>query len=113
MHSIMILAAARAQGQAFLKADDAMNRVQPLRRLDDLPSAEVGVVGGDGYAEVARIDYRVAMQVPESLDVHAGAVPEVFVIARRASARPISTKAEVTSGPPTRMRVGVFILFHS
>jgi hypothetical protein len=34
-------------------------------------------------------------------------------IARRASARPISTKAEVTSGPPTRMRVGVFILFHS
>ena len=114
MRSVIILAAARAQGQAFLKADDAMNRVQPLRRLDDLPSAEVGVVGGDGYAEVARIDYRVAMQVPESLDiVHAGAVPEVFVIARRASARPISTKAEVTSGPPTRMRVGVFILFHS
>ena len=34
-------------------------------------------------------------------------------IARRANARPISTKAEVTSGPPTRMRVGVFILFHS
>ena len=36
-----------------------------------------------------------------------------LIIARRASARPISTKAEVTSGPPTRMRVGVFILFHS
>jgi hypothetical protein len=35
------------------------------------------------------------------------------IIARRASASPISTKAEVTSGPPTRMRVGVFILFHS
>ena len=34
-------------------------------------------------------------------------------IARRANASPISTKAEVTSGPPTRMRVGVFILFHS
>ena len=34
-------------------------------------------------------------------------------IARRASASPISTKAEVTSGPPTRIRVGVFILFHS
>jgi NADPH:quinone reductase len=74
----------------------------------------IGVVGGDGYAEVARIDYRMAMQVPESLDiVHAGAVPEVFVTTRRASARPISTNAEVTSGPPTRMRVGVFILFHS
>lgn len=35
------------------------------------------------------------------------------IIARRASTNPISTKAEVTSGPPTRMRVGVFILFHS
>jgi len=34
-------------------------------------------------------------------------------IALRASDSPISTKAEVTSGPPTRMRVGVFILFHS
>ena len=34
-------------------------------------------------------------------------------IARRASASAISTKAEVTSLPPTRMRVGVFILFHS
>ncbi|MEY9209778.1 hypothetical protein ABIF05_008888 [Bradyrhizobium elkanii] len=34
-------------------------------------------------------------------------------IRRLASARAISTKAEVTSGPPTRMRVGVFILFHS
>jgi hypothetical protein len=35
------------------------------------------------------------------------------IIALRASARAISTKAEVTSGPPTRIRVGVFILFHS
>ena len=35
------------------------------------------------------------------------------LMACRASASPISTKAEVTSGPPTRMRVGVFILFHS
>src|SRR5256885_2025181 len=34
-------------------------------------------------------------------------------IARRASASAITTKAEVTSGPPTRIRVGVFILFHS
>ena len=34
-------------------------------------------------------------------------------IALRASDSPISTKAEVTSGPPTRMRVGIFILFHS
>ena len=34
-------------------------------------------------------------------------------IARLASASPISTNADVTSGPPTRIRVGVFILFHS
>ena len=34
----------------------------------------MGVVGGDGYAEVARIDYRMAMQAPQSLDiVHARA----------------------------------------
>jgi hypothetical protein len=39
--------------------------------------------------------------------------PTPRIMARRASASPISTKAEVTSGPPTRMRVGVFILFHS
>jgi len=36
-----------------------------------------------------------------------------FTIAFRASANPISTNADVTSGPPTRIRVGVFILFHS
>ncbi len=35
------------------------------------------------------------------------------LIACLASASPISTNAEVTSGPPTRIRVGVFILFHS
>ena len=40
-------------------------------------------------------------------------LPPTPIIARRASASPISTKAEVTSGPPTKMRVGVFILFHS
>jgi len=34
-------------------------------------------------------------------------------IARFATASPISTNADVTSGPPTRIRVGVFILFHS
>jgi hypothetical protein len=40
-------------------------------------------------------------------------LPYIPRIARRASASPISTNAEVTSGPPTRIRVGVFILFHS
>ena len=35
------------------------------------------------------------------------------IITRRASASAINTNADVTSGPPTRIRVGVFILFHS
>ena len=35
------------------------------------------------------------------------------VIARLATASAISTNADVTSGPPTKIRVGVFILFHS
>jgi hypothetical protein len=39
--------------------------------------------------------------------------PAPRIIARRASDSPINTKAEVTSGPPTSIRVGVFILFHS
>jgi glyoxylate carboligase len=87
---------------------DCLSEVRQTAQLARAPSDAVEL------RQVARIDYRMAMQVPESLDiVHAGAVPEVFVIARRASARPISTKAEVTSGPPTRMRVGVFILFPS
>jgi len=36
-----------------------------------------------------------------------------FAIRCFATASPIKTNAEVTSGPPTRIRVGVFILFHS
>lgn len=45
----------------------------------------MGVVGGGAYAEVARIDYRMAMPIPESLDyVHAAAIPEVFVTAHEA-----------------------------
>ena len=42
----------------------------------------IGVVGGGAYAELARIDYRMAMPIPEALDyVHAAAIPEVFVTA--------------------------------
>ncbi|WP_322071214.1 NAD(P)H-quinone oxidoreductase [Paraburkholderia bannensis] len=45
----------------------------------------MGVVGGGAYAELARIDWRMAMPVPEQLDyVHAAAVPEVFVTAHEA-----------------------------
>lgn len=45
----------------------------------------MGVVGGGAYAEVARIDYRMAMRIPASMDyVHAAAIPEVFVTAHEA-----------------------------
>ncbi|WP_322053272.1 NAD(P)H-quinone oxidoreductase [Paraburkholderia bannensis] len=45
----------------------------------------MGVVGGGAYAELARIDWRMAMPVPDQLDyVHAAAVPEVFVTAHEA-----------------------------
>jgi NADPH2:quinone reductase len=45
----------------------------------------MGVVGGGAYAELARIDYRMAMPTPAELDyVHAAAIPEVFVTAHEA-----------------------------
>ncbi len=45
----------------------------------------MGVGGGGAYAEIARIDYRMAMPVPAALDdVHAAAIPEVFVTAHEA-----------------------------
>jgi NADPH2:quinone reductase len=45
----------------------------------------MGVVGGGAYAELARIDYRMAMPIPTQLDyVHAAAIPEVFVTAHEA-----------------------------
>jgi len=45
----------------------------------------MGVVGGGAYAELARIDYRMAMPIPKQLDyVHAAAIPEVFVTAHEA-----------------------------
>lgn len=45
----------------------------------------MGVVGGGAYAEVARIDWRMAMPIPAGLDdVQAAAIPEVFVTAHEA-----------------------------
>lgn len=45
----------------------------------------MGVVGGGAYAEIARIDWRMAMPIPEPLDyVRAAAIPEVFVTAHEA-----------------------------
>ncbi|MDY7065812.1 Phthiocerol synthesis polyketide synthase type I PpsC [Pseudomonas extremaustralis] len=55
----------------------------------------MGVVGGGAYAELARIDYRMAMHIPASLDyVHAAAIPEVFVTAHEA----LLHLARLTSG---------------
>ncbi|THJ53879.1 NAD(P)H-quinone oxidoreductase [Burkholderia sp. LS-044] len=45
----------------------------------------MGVVGGGAYAEQARIDWRMAMPIPATIDyVHAAAIPEVFVTAHEA-----------------------------
>jgi len=45
----------------------------------------MGIVGGGAYAEVARIDYRMAMPIPGNLDyVQAAAITEVFVTAHEA-----------------------------
>ncbi len=45
----------------------------------------MSIVGGGAYAELARVDYRMAMPIPETLDyVRAAAIPEVFVTAHEA-----------------------------
>jgi len=46
----------------------------------------MGIVGGGAYAEIARIDYRMAMPIPDGIDfVHAAAIPEAFVTAHEAA----------------------------
>ncbi|HVI54806.1 MAG TPA: NAD(P)H-quinone oxidoreductase [Luteibacter sp.] len=46
----------------------------------------MGIVGGGGYAELARIDYRMAMPIPEGIDyVQAAGIPEAFVTAHEAA----------------------------
>ena len=45
----------------------------------------MGILGGGAYAELSRIDHRMAMHVPEGLSLtDAGAVAEVFVTAHEA-----------------------------
>jgi putative PIG3 family NAD(P)H quinone oxidoreductase len=45
----------------------------------------MGVVGGGAYAEIARLDWRMALPIPAALDyVRAAAIPEVFVTAHEA-----------------------------
>lgn len=46
----------------------------------------MGIVGGGGYAEQARIDYRMAMPIPDGIDyVQAAGIPEAFVTAHEAA----------------------------
>jgi len=45
----------------------------------------MGIVGGGAYAEVARIDFRMAMPIPAGVDyIQAAAITEVFVTAHEA-----------------------------
>lgn len=45
----------------------------------------MGIVGGGAYAEFSRIDYRMAMPIPDGLDfIQAAAITEVFVTAHEA-----------------------------
>ncbi|WP_233208910.1 NAD(P)H-quinone oxidoreductase [Erwinia sp. B116] len=45
----------------------------------------MGIVGGGAYAEYSRIDYRMAMPIPDNLDyIQAAAITEVFVTAHEA-----------------------------
>lgn len=45
----------------------------------------MGIVGGGAYAEVSRIDHRMAMPIPAGLDyIQAAAITEVFVTAHEA-----------------------------
>ncbi len=47
----------------------------------------MSIVGGGAYAEIARVDYRMAIPIPKHLDmVHAAAIPKVFVTAHEALA---------------------------
>jgi len=82
-----------AYGRAFFGDADTMGleiagtvvevgaQVQGFRVGDRV----MGIVGGGAYAELSRIDHRMAMQVPPGLDlVDAGAVAEVFVTAHEA-----------------------------
>lgn len=45
----------------------------------------MGIVGGGAYAEISRIDYRMAMPIPTGLDfIQAAAITETFVTAHEA-----------------------------
>lgn len=82
-----------AYGRAFFGDADTMGleiagtvvEVGPLVQGFAVGDRVMGIVGGGAYAELSRIDHRMAMHVPEGLAlVDAGAVAEVFVTAHEA-----------------------------
>ncbi|WP_404979331.1 NAD(P)H-quinone oxidoreductase [Comamonas sp. BIGb0152] len=82
-----------AYGRAFFGDADTMGleiagtvvEAGPLVQGFSVGDRVMGIVGGGAYAELSRIDHRMAMHVPKGLDlVDAGAVPEVFVTAHEA-----------------------------
>ncbi len=59
--------------------------IGPEVRGFQLGDRVMGIVGGGGYAQIARIDYRMAIPVPDSMTyIQAAAIPEVFVTAHEA-----------------------------
>ncbi|MFM2477967.1 NAD(P)H-quinone oxidoreductase [Celerinatantimonas sp. MCCC 1A17872] len=57
----------------------------------------MGIVGGGAYAEQARIDYRMAMPIPEQMDyIQGAAITEVFVTAHEALIHLGQLKADET-----------------
>ncbi len=82
-----------AYGRAYFGDADTMGleiagtvvEVGPQVRGFAVGDRVMGIVGGGAYAELSRIDHRMAMHVPVDLDlVAAGAVAEVFVTAHEA-----------------------------
>jgi putative PIG3 family NAD(P)H quinone oxidoreductase len=82
-----------AYGRAFFGDSDIMGLEIAGTVVDVGPEVEgfsigdrvMGIVGGGAYAELSRIDYRMAMTVPKSLSlIDAGAIAEVFVTAHEA-----------------------------
>lgn len=82
-----------AYGRAYFGDADTMGleiagtvvAVGPLVHGFSIGDRVMGIVGGGAYAELSRIDHRMAMHVPAEIDlVAAGAVAEVFVTAHEA-----------------------------
>ncbi|CAN7272438.1 NAD(P)H-quinone oxidoreductase [Acidovorax sp. LjRoot117] len=82
-----------AYGRAYFGDADTMGleiagtvvEVGPQVRGFNVGDRVMGIVGGGAYAELSRIDHRMAMHVPAGLDlIAAGAVAEVFVTAHEA-----------------------------